>query len=135
MSDPKHARLMLTLAGKDVKALQGMESSETFANEVFGFHVQQAVEKTLKAWLSLEGVPYPRIHDLEQLVSLLEQRGQVVTEEIRALCDFTDFAVQFRYEGFEMSEGDLDRPSVIRGVHSLLEHVEQRLRNRANEPR
>ena len=65
MSDLDHARLMLRMAGNDLKALQGMLDVTTFVTEIFGFHAQQAVEKSLKAWLSLVVVYYPRMHDLE----------------------------------------------------------------------
>jgi hypothetical protein len=37
------------MAGKALQALQGMIDVHTFANEIFGFHAQQAVEKALKA--------------------------------------------------------------------------------------
>lgn len=53
MSDLDHARMMLNMAGKDLKALQNMLDMNAFANEIFGVHAQQAVEKALKAWLSL----------------------------------------------------------------------------------
>jgi HEPN domain-containing protein len=68
MNGVEHAREMLTLAQRDFKALQGMLDVETFADEIFGFHAQQAVEKALKAWLTLVGVEYPRTHDLEELL-------------------------------------------------------------------
>jgi len=45
MSDIKHARMMLDLAKKEIKALKGMKSAEIFSDEIFGFHAQQAVEK------------------------------------------------------------------------------------------
>jgi hypothetical protein len=49
-------KILLDLAGKDFKALGGMEDALTFADEVFGFHVQQAVERILKAWLAALGL-------------------------------------------------------------------------------
>ena len=73
MSDLAHARMMLSMARKDLTALQNMVNMNAFANEIFGFHAQQAVEKALKAWLSLVDVDYPRIHDLEELLALLER--------------------------------------------------------------
>ena len=45
MKDLEHAAMMLKMATKDLKALQGMLNRETFADEVFGFHAQQIVEK------------------------------------------------------------------------------------------
>jgi hypothetical protein len=61
MSELKHARELLALAAKDLQALTGMGDLETFADEIFGFHAQQAVEKTLKAWIAASGERYPLI--------------------------------------------------------------------------
>ena len=47
MSDHEHARLMLRMAEKDHTALQGMLDTQIFADEIFGFHAQQAAEKAL----------------------------------------------------------------------------------------
>jgi HEPN domain-containing protein len=55
MSELKHARALLAMAEKDLKALQGMGDATTFADEIFGFHAQQSVEKTLKAWIAALG--------------------------------------------------------------------------------
>ena len=49
MADLEHARSMLRMAHRDFNALVGMQSNLLFADEIFGFHVQQAVEKGLKA--------------------------------------------------------------------------------------
>ena len=100
MSGVEHAREMLTLAQRDFKALQGMLDAETFADEIFGFHAQQAVEKALKAWLTLVGVEYPRTHDLEELLELLEEHAEPILDAFYDLIDLTDFAVQFRYRIF-----------------------------------
>jgi hypothetical protein len=42
-------RAMLRMAYKDLNALTGMLDKSLFAYEIFGFHVQQAVEKALFA--------------------------------------------------------------------------------------
>jgi HEPN domain-containing protein len=34
---------------------------EVFADEIFGFHVQQAAEKLFKAWIALLGEEYPSL--------------------------------------------------------------------------
>jgi len=56
MSDLDHARQMLVIAKRDLKALGGMLDSDVFAYEIFGFHAQQTAEKALKAWISALGV-------------------------------------------------------------------------------
>ena len=72
MRDPDHARALLSQARKDLRALAAMLDRDAFAEEIFGFHAQQAVEKSLKAWLSFLGLTYPRTHDLGALLELAE---------------------------------------------------------------
>jgi len=62
-----------------------------------GFHLQQAVEKSLKAWLAFKSVDYPRTHDLSLLLGLLEDRGESI-DSFWSLLELNSFAVQFRYE-------------------------------------
>ena len=51
-----------------------MHDADVFADEIFGFHVQQAAEKLLRAWLALLGEVYPLTHDLDLLLDLLQKR-------------------------------------------------------------
>ena len=59
MSDLKQARILVKAAERKVSALHGMGDPAVFANGIFGFHVQQAAEKLLKAWLASLGEAYP----------------------------------------------------------------------------
>jgi hypothetical protein len=47
---------LLLMAGKDFDAMRGMVGCPLFADEIFGFHAQQAIEKALKAWLAARGI-------------------------------------------------------------------------------
>ena len=123
MSDPEHARLLLEMAGKDFRALQGMMDSETFADSIFSFHAQQAVEKVLKAWCSLKGICYPRTHDIERLFQLLEAGGVEVPEGFTFLAGLTDFAVQYRYESTDVGLGPIDREEMVGGVGQFFKYV------------
>lgn len=127
MGDLEHARLTLQAARKDLKALAVMTDPHTVDLEIFGFHAQQAAEKALKAWLCVIGVEYPRIHDLEALCIMLEERKQDIPSAFRRLDYLTDFAVEFRYTAFGDLRDDVDRQQVIRDVTQLLEHVERML--------
>ena len=80
MTDLDQARNLLGMAEKDLRALQGMQDVQVFSSEVFGFHVQQAVEKTLKAWLCCLGIAFPRIHDLDELAAMLEKAGRPIPD-------------------------------------------------------
>jgi len=125
MKDLEQARNFLSIASRDYRALCGMEDPEVFSSEIFGFHVQQAVEKALKAWMCILGVPFPRTHDLDELGALLEEAGQKIPKFLQALLVFTDFAVAFRYDAFPDLEGDIDRDVCINHVGRLLQHVQQ----------
>lgn len=70
MSDFKQARVLLEAAERDATALRGMGDAAVFADEIFGFHVQQAAEKLLKAWLASLGEIYPLSHDLAALLDM-----------------------------------------------------------------
>ncbi|MGO9122175.1 MAG: HEPN domain-containing protein [Desulfomonilaceae bacterium] len=76
MTDREEANRMLAVAEVDLKALQNMLDPEMFEDAVFGFHAQQAVEKSLKAWLSLRRIVYPKTHDLRVLMNLLQTKAQ-----------------------------------------------------------
>ncbi len=53
MNDLEQARELASAAERDISALRGMDDAAIFADEIFGFHVQQAAEKLFKAWLAL----------------------------------------------------------------------------------
>ena len=69
------ALALLTIARRDLQAAQGMTDTTTFHEAVWGFQVQQTIEKALKAWLYLSGMEPPFTHDLVALLKLLEQAG------------------------------------------------------------
>lgn len=127
MKDLEQAQNLPSMATKDHRALCGMLDTEVFSTEIFGFHVQQAVEKTLKAWLCGLGISYPRIHDLDELATLLEEADVIVPASFATLCEFTDFAVAFRYDAFPDLEGDMDRQDCIQRIEALTKHVKDEL--------
>jgi HEPN domain-containing protein len=112
------------MARKDFDALRGMIDNPFFADEIFGFHAQQAIEKAFKAWLAQNGIEYPLTHDLSRLLLILEESGQDVTA-YWPLVEFNVFAVQARYEsGLMALEEPLDRTSIVSSIDLLLLKVE-----------
>lgn len=127
MSDVKHARMMLELALKDFRAINNMISEKDFDTEIFGFHAQQAIEKTLKAWLSFISVQYPNTHDLDQLFALLAQNGMSIPSHFLNLADLNGFAVQYRYESCEMPDEKIDRRQIAAQVGEVIAHIKRML--------
>lgn len=65
--------------------------------EVILFHLQQAAEKCLKAVLSFHQIHYPKVHDLEELLNLLNDKKISLNINPSLLIDLSDFAVEGRY--------------------------------------
>ncbi|MBI5107555.1 MAG: HEPN domain-containing protein [Rhodocyclales bacterium] len=123
MSAPDHARGLLLMARKDFDAMRGMVGNPLFADEVFGFHAQQAIEKALKAWLTARSTDFPLTHDLSRLLGLLEE-ARIDVGRYWPLVQYTVFAVQARYEaGLVESDVSIDRLAVIAEVEQLLTTV------------
>jgi HEPN domain-containing protein len=89
---------LLELAKKDYKAALILAHAEDPQTDAAGFHLQQAVEKSLKAWLVSQRIAYPKTHDLSLLLGLLEDHDQYIEPIFRSLLELNPFAVQFRYE-------------------------------------
>ena len=126
MSDIKQARVLLEAAERDYTALRGMGDTSIFADEIFGFHVQQAVEKSFKALLALFGQTYPATHDLGRLMNMLKEHD-LDAARFDEWVEYTSYAVQFRYATSDPGAMPIDRDLVVQQTKALLEEVRQRL--------
>jgi HEPN domain-containing protein len=63
------------------------------------FDAQQATEKALKVLLIHRGVTFPYVHDLAELITLLQQAGEAIPEAVKEAARLTRFAVVTRYPG------------------------------------
>jgi HEPN domain-containing protein len=63
------------------------------------FDTQQAAEKALKAVLVARSIPFRLVHDIAELLTLLENQGIILPEEIKASAGLTDYSVESRYPG------------------------------------
>lgn len=123
MSDRDQAKILLKAASRDLRALEGMGDRTQFADEIFGFHVQQTAEKCLKAWIALRNEVYPFTHDLNVLLRLLENMGCLV-EDFWEFSEYTVFAVQLRYAEFLGADEKINRQGAIALAQSLYTTVE-----------
>ena len=70
----------------------------TFADMIVGFHVQQTVEKLIKAVLSDNQIAYPRVNNLDRLLHLLEAEQITQPPGAQQLGSLTPWATHLRYE-------------------------------------
>ena len=120
----KQAHAFMQVAHRDLAALAGMLDGAVFADEIFGFHAQQAIEKCLKAWLCALGQTYPFTHDLNRLLVMLQEFGAEV-DSFWWADEFTVYALHARYEdGYLDADAPLDRLAVLGNVQNRLRTVD-----------
>ena len=91
------------------------------------FHAQQAVEKSLKALLTAEGIAFPRTHDL---MPLLEMMGPVLSdlESFReAFAELSNYAVEARYPGDFINPSREDAQAALEVADQVVEIVRVKL--------
>ncbi len=111
MSSPADlARALLGKAADDLYVARQLASDANAPAWILGFHAQQAVEKTLKAVLSLHRVEYPRTHNLAMLLELLRRAAIALPPDADELARLIPFGVMARYEAaLGAAEIDIDR--------------------------
>lgn len=63
------------------------------------FDAQQAAEKSIKAVLLFHGIQFRFVHDIAELLTLLENHSVILPETIKAAAELTNYAVETRYPG------------------------------------
>ena len=124
MRDLKSAAVLCAAAKRDLLTVRSM--SATAPVESVGFHLQQAVEKALKAWLALLGETYPLTHNLGTLLSLLSDLG-ATAEPFDELTDLTPYAVEFRYSDAGVDADRVDMDPLLALAQTLLTEVQRLL--------
>lgn len=125
MNRHEAARTLLRKAEQDERTVERLIDHVDIADEIVGFHCQQAVEKLLKALLLLHGLDFPRTHNLDALADLLTDAGHPLPDNLGPLEGLIPFAAQYRYE--EEPDLRIDRASALALVRRLRAHAEASL--------
>ncbi len=93
------------------------------------YHCQQAAEKTLKGYLTLQDIPFEKVHDL----SVLIEQCVEVDDTFNRLMDIaeilTPYATAFRYPGDVLDPDISDVEEAIKLVEVVMDFVLQRMPN------
>ena len=117
----REAARILRIAHRDFKAARYMLDADLFDEATWGFQVQQATEKALKAWIAALEHEYPRTHDLALLCRLVMDFGGDPSPYL-SLENFTPFGARLRYED-EQEPLNLNRDAWNQLCAELLAHV------------
>jgi len=92
------------------------------------FHAQQAAEKAVKALLIKNNIGFPYVHDISQLLTLLENAGLKIPETIRQVETLTRFAVFTRYPGIASPVIREEYEEALKIAEEVLRWVEKQMR-------
>ncbi|GAB4419282.1 MAG: HEPN domain-containing protein [Anaerolineae bacterium] len=91
------AIISLEKAQQDLIAVGKWLTDVDISDEIIGFHIQQAIEKSLKAILICYKIEHPRTHNLRLLVDLCQNNNIEVPSTFSQVDIFNRFAVEWRY--------------------------------------
>lgn len=90
-------QIYIQKAKQDLTLVEKNIDDNEIAPEIIFFHLQQAVEKILKAILDFNGVVFKKTHDLFELAELAAEQNISLPDFIDKLCELTPYAVEARY--------------------------------------
>ena len=98
------------------------------------FDAQQAAEKSIKSVLIHFGIEFPYVHDITDLLTILEGKGHSISDDIREAGRLTRFAVETRYPGLSEPVTQDEYKKAIAIADIVVRWAEEILkRNRNNE--
>jgi len=115
-----HARDDLELAENAVR-----QGTPPFMRDA-AFHSQQVAEKALKAFLTWRDLPFPRVHDLEDIGARCLQADASLQGLLDRVAQLSQYAWRFRYPG----EPDQPAPQEVRQALQLARETFEAILNR-----
>ncbi len=91
------------------------------------FGTQQAAEKAIKAVMISRNIDFPYVHDLALLLSILEEDGENVPDEVRRATRLTPYAVDTRYPSVEQPVSEQDYRDAIGIAEAVIQWAADRL--------
>lgn len=118
------------LAGIDLATAEKLAPDPEMDDRPVGFHAQQAVEKAVKVALILEGIDFPKTHDLEYLIVLADKHSIAMKPELESASWLTPWAAEFRYDDAPIET--LDRKRAIAVANAAVSWCQELLASRAD---
>ncbi len=86
-------------AEKDYAAVQWLQQAPIPDYDIICFHIQQCIEKYLKAWLQAANLLIPRSHDLKEVLALIVSTVPMWQTWEPDFSEISKYAVATRYPG------------------------------------
>src|SRR5207249_4359156 len=92
------------------------------------FDAQQAAEKAIKAVFIHGSLTFPYIHDLDQLLQLLEKNGLKIPKYVKDSKELTRFAWVTRYPGIAGPVGQRQYRRAVRIAERVLSWAQRHIK-------
>ena len=110
----------LSKADEDYGLAQYLYSEGARYPAAIGFHCQQAIEKYLKAFLTSQGIEFPKTHNLIDLSLLAGRADECLAQELEETAVLNPYGVEYRYPG--------DAPEMLPGEVGIVFAIAKRAR-------
>jgi HEPN domain-containing protein len=101
-----HFEVLVHKADVDLAAVEHLTGASGIDKELLLFHLQQAVEKYLKALLSFSGLHFEKTHDIIELLDLCRSSSIALPDYANEFEELYPYAVQGRYDTVSDAETD-----------------------------
>ena len=123
------ARVFFDRARQDLNAAAALAETDPdlVGDDVVGFHIQQAVEKSAKALLAWNQIEFKHTHEIDKIFHAVASDVMPIPERFQELEELTPFAVAARYG---LSEPiSINRKELIALASNFLKWVASSMKN------
>lgn len=115
------AEIWIRYAEIDLQAANVLFQNQRELITVAFYHAHQAAEKAIKAILIIEEIKFPKTHDLNKLVSLLEAQQPVNSALYNLITAFEDFNPEICYPDEPLSLSQKHLTGAVDAAIKLIE--------------
>ena len=119
---------LLKIARDDLETAKALENSKISRKENILFHVQQSIEKALKAYTCHLQIPTPLVHDLSEILHVIPNAESIPHSE--DIYDLTQFATIRRYEDGVAVITDEEISAAIKAAEQILKDIQQKINHK-----
>jgi HEPN domain-containing protein len=134
MDEFEYALEWLNFAEMDLSSSKHLLMLRPLPIEIVCFHCQQTAEKMLKAFIVLQNVIPPKIHNLIELCTICEQYNATFTELEPKLKILNQYSVTPRYPG-EFTLFEHDANTAIKYAEAVLNFTKPFFPQKNEKPR
>ena len=118
----------LNRAQADLTAAELLLKFDEYPPAILAFHCQQAVEKSLKAFLTAQHLEFRFSHDLAYLLDLCSEADRTFNELEPQIAGLTPYAVEGRYPvDFPLDPTEAEAEAFYQQAQTVVELVRRKL--------